>query len=1107
MANILSSYSTVIMADVLLDGTHRFANRDFYDASDRYYRGSLLDFPAISEELSDLYYGVEQGSAVTLSFANESGLGTDRGPYVFESLQDFHTDYTETDPNGRITVAPNQTITFAGLTENEDAWVYRDMGAGYFSRNFRIHLEVEITAAVNNTEQGTLILANSVKSYEDIDGDSESYLGVILFRDGGGNYEIWLDEVDSGARTSDSYTGAANTRYYLVVERKEGVGTYGTIYCYIYSDVGHTDLLDTLSVTLNTSKKDFRYIYGLNAHNAGDAGDTMSGIVANMYMYRERTWDGLANVQELRERWVLIRRAEDDPVDIGFLLAEDGDFLTTEDGRYFMLSEFEEPLKFQFRGKIVDYRIGDTVELTVESRDDWILDTLLPLDVVTTDEFTATAIDLGEPVNICFGKCRNVPLRNIQNDTGTNEYDYLVGYGIVQGLWVDHANGIGVKRDGVLVDTSEYTFYDGSQATYSGYAFLRFTTEQMDFSGSFHKLTADVYGLEMGGTAMQRNFATVIGNFLSNAAWGLGDNINATSFIAGAAALDTIADMYCDGAVTKQQQARDILNELLFPARATVERNADGEWEIDIDGTGASVLGLGDNDGYYNNAEIGDVSITPSNDALKTAIAQYSLNPLDEDMPFKEVDIGVHTFGVVRTYSLPFVLEDDTAEKVLSYLKNRSLYSDRRVPVSVGMEGRDLSRGDVVTLHKPTRLLSADTFKIERITRGGIGFDLECREYNASIYGDETVVAPTGPTASEITVEGPRSLVGDSQLGDGVNKSGTITLHLAPGKGDCYIKGGTVDVAAWTCEGGFILGIDDSDSDLAKFFVGSTALSFMSWDGAAMTYQIGSGDALTVKGGGDIIVESGGDIKLYSATGGASSLIEFHGDVRTYYMGIDYDLDRFCIFPDTTGTGTLYIGRNTANAPKYFDEVLIYSKSYVYITGEGTETAYIGLYGEGASAGKIRLYSSVGEVNPVGAAGATDLGTDTEYWGDINYKTLDDRGCLGYFGEGVELQNGEIVSDLEALLSIKKHLTKKTTFGLPMLDYRTLPKPIYRQAGLKQKEAGGDFYPRDENDEPYTFDGEGNKIMAADGAEISSLISIMLGAIKQLDREKKGIGN
>jgi len=235
---------------------------------------------------------------------------------------------------------------------------------------------------------------------------------------------------------------------------------------------------------------------------------------------------------------------------------------------------------------------------------------------------------------------------------------------------------------------------------------------------------------------MQRNFATVIEHFLSNTTWGLGDNINTVSFAMGATALDTIADMYCDGTVMKQRQARDILKDLLFPARATIERNSDGEWVIEIDGIGASVLSLGDNDGYYNNAEIGDVSIIPSNEALKTAIVQYSLNPLDENMPFEEGSISVHTsFGVVRTYSLPFVLEDVTATKVLTYLKNRSLYSDRRVPVSVGMEGRDLARGDIITLTKASRGFSASKFKIERITKGGIGFEMECKEYNASIYG------------------------------------------------------------------------------------------------------------------------------------------------------------------------------------------------------------------------------------------------------------------------------------------------------------------------------------------------------------------------------------
>lgn len=917
MADALSSYSTAIMVDIVLDSRHRFANRDFYDASDRYYRGTLVDFPAISEELSDLYYGVEQASSVTLRFANEGGLGADRGPYIFEALQDFHVDYTETDPNARIAITPNETITFTGLTENEDAWVYRDMGAGYFSRNFKIHFEVEITASTASTEQGTLILANSVKSYHNIDTDGESYLGVVLYRDGGVNYRIDLDECDSGARTIDSYTCATGTRYYCVMERKEEVGAFGTIYCYIYSDADHINLLDTLSIALSTSKKDFRYIFGLNAHNDGAGANNMSGIVSNMYMYRERTWDALANVQELREKWVLIRRAEDDPVDVGFLLAENDDLLTTEDGRYFAISEFEEELKFEFRGKIIDYRLDDEVSITIEMRDDWILDTLLPLEVVTTDLFTATAIDLGEAVNICFGKCRNVPLRNIQNNTGADQYDYLIGYGVIQSLWIDHANGIGVKRDGVLVDTSEYTFYDGSQGTYSGYAFIRFTTEQMNFSGGFHKLTADVYGLEMGTTVMQRNFAFVIGNLLSNTSWGLSDGIDTASFVAAATALIGIGNMYCDGAVTEQKQARDILDDLLFPARASIERASDGEWEIDVDVASASVLDLGDNDGYYDNAEIRTLSITPSNQALKTAIVQYSLNPLDEDMPFKESDIGVHSFGVDRTYSLPFVLEDDTAELVLSYLKNRSLYSDRRVTVFAGMEGRDLSRGDVITLTKTNRLLSADDFKIERIVRGGIGFELECREYSGNIYNDEVVTPPTGPTPSDITVEGPRSIVGDSQLGDGINVSGTITLNLAPTKGDCYIKGGNVNTTAWTCGGGFILGIDDSDADLAKLFVGNTASSFMNWDGTAMAFQIGSGDALTVKGGGDINLDTGGDINL-SPSDADPALIKWS---TTHNLGAAATGTRgLCIYPTNANNDYLQIGVNplTGNAHRYY---------------------------------------------------------------------------------------------------------------------------------------------------------------------------------------------
>lgn len=125
--------------------------------------------------------------------------------------------------------------------------------------------------------------------------------------------------------------------------------------------------------------------------------------------------------------------------------------------------------------------------------------------------------------------------------------------------------------------------------------------------------------------------------------------------------------------------------------------------------------------------------------------------------------------------------------------------------------------------------------------------------------------------------------------------------------------------------------------------------------------------------------------------------------------------------------------------------------------------------------------------------GSYNTGGADRYWGDVSYKTLTDRGCLGCFDDGVELQDGRIVSDIEAIKSIKKHPTKKTVYGIPMLDYKSLPKVSYVPA---KNRITGEKYPRNENDEPYN---PKTGLPAQDGAETTSLISIMLGAIKELD--------
>ena len=137
---------------------------------------------------------------------------------------------------------------------------------------------------------------------------------------------------------------------------------------------------------------------------------------------------------------------------------------------------------------------------------------------------------------------------------------------------------------------------------------------------------------------------------------------------------------------------------------------------------------------------------------------------------------------------------------------------------------------------------------------------------------------------------------------------------------------------------------------------------------------------------------------------------------------------------------------------------------------------------------------------PAGA-GSINLGDGTDYWGDVSYKTLTDRGCLGFMDLGVELQNGTIVSDVEAIKAIKKDPVKMTVYGVPRLDYKTMPKVVYKPAPPKAPDGSN-----------WLIDTDGKKYYHAtiedrketrrryyeEGAETTALLSIVLGAIKEL---------
>ena len=79
-----------------------------------------------------------------------------------------------------------------------------------------------------------------------------------------------------------------------------------------------------------------------------------------------------------------------------------------------------------------------------------------------------------------------------------------------------------------------------------------------------------------------------------------------------------------------------------------------------------------------------------------------------------------------------------------------------------------------------------------------------------------------------------------NKLTAGTISSQAIELGISAGTGDVAIAGGTYNAAAWTATNGFILGLDDSDSDREKFYIGN-ASSWLDWN-------VTTADTLTIAG-------------------------------------------------------------------------------------------------------------------------------------------------------------------------------------------------------------------------------------------------------------------
>jgi hypothetical protein len=229
------------------------------DPDTSYVTGSIvLDIGA-----TKCLYVCSQTPAESLKF--------DFGTVGTNPLEDL-TGYSETDSGSDITVTSTQ-ISFDTMQRVANSWVSKDFGAGFFG-DFEFDFEAEVTASSGaDAYAGIFNIGNTDGTVQDMITAGAGHV-VEAYYDGA---DFTVNLYDIGTTNSDSMvlsTTSVMPQYYFTINR-----TSTTLTLYIYSDSGRTSLVDTLTVTCQSTT--WRYLIPLASRDSAGT-TTITGYVKNL---------------------------------------------------------------------------------------------------------------------------------------------------------------------------------------------------------------------------------------------------------------------------------------------------------------------------------------------------------------------------------------------------------------------------------------------------------------------------------------------------------------------------------------------------------------------------------------------------------------------------------------------------------------------------------------------------------------------------------------------------------------------------------------------------------------------------------------------------------
>ena len=224
------------------------------------------------------------------------GLDTTRlDAHIPRNTEDF-TGFNETDGPGKVTVAAN-TITLTDGDRDEDYYVTKDFGAGYFG-DFTHWVDVNVTAitADGNSSFYFDAISNADDDLFDIDAANGDCIFLGVGRIGAG-YRVGIYNVDGGALTI-STGGTTNTLGNPVYISSSRAGTVLTAEVYSTAALriaGGAGDVDTITHTVVATA--FQFVYGLASYNNAGTAKNISGTVSNL-------WLGTSGNPELATPWI-----------------------------------------------------------------------------------------------------------------------------------------------------------------------------------------------------------------------------------------------------------------------------------------------------------------------------------------------------------------------------------------------------------------------------------------------------------------------------------------------------------------------------------------------------------------------------------------------------------------------------------------------------------------------------------------------------------------------------------------------------------------------------------------------------------------------------------